>query len=201
MSERKGSATARGVMSGLRAAAGLALLGGALWPGAWAAARFLLTAAADLAVMSALTLGVVVAWNVASWGGEGRQARRERSVERSLAQVARQAARMRDQAREQHGRVIAAGADERGRELLMPCCSRARVTASEGSYRFAGPPPAVRFSRGTREVSEGARLTRGSGSVVKSECDFCGAPVDVALCHPGVPYPCRECREELGRRY
>lgn len=51
-------------------------------------------------------------------------------------------------------------------------------TLSVNGRRYAGPPPPG-YGRGSR--------------VSKSECDECGAPMDVAWCGPETPYLCQQC--------
>jgi len=58
--------------------------------------------------------------------------------------------------------------------------------ASSGSLSRAGHGLPGGLPAGSQAVSQ----------VVKSECDGCGVPLDVAWCTPGTPYLCRRCLEQ-----
>jgi hypothetical protein len=62
--------------------------------------------------------------------------------------------------------------------------ARAAGTLSVNGLRYLGPPP----------VETGPHKVLRAPLVTKSECDECGAPLDVARCNPGWHYLCPRCR-------
>jgi hypothetical protein len=183
MSGRKGGATFRAAAKGVRAYMALLVVQFFLRIVLGVTVPALEAVIALLISMTALTLGVVIAWNLYAWLSEDVSKRRTvREAERAPGLPARDED------------LIVIGIDERRKPVYVPVhgagaamAQRAIMcgTFSVDGYRYLGPPAVVRATRVTYEVREGVRMITGmrvteermlpSGEKHSSVCDACGS--------------------------
>jgi hypothetical protein len=151
-----------------------------------------------LLIMTVLATLVLLGWNILHPDREEQEERRELLEEaaalRSDYLVSRPERTMADVCSEMAAFRRAWAAD----------------TVSVNGLRYLGPPLVITPARGIQvppdvmfkpcqaehQSARGVDMATGEvlERVVKSECDGCGVPLDVAWCTPGVPYLCWSCR-------
>lgn len=130
---------------------------------------------------------VFLAWNAVS----GATAVYRDAVDRECRKVTAQPERPRGQ--EEASQASAA--------RVHPAYAAMRRAAMAGTLSVNGVRCDAAHLSGPGSLSgAGGRVPRAglgtSGRISKSECDGCGAPLDVAWCAPGVLYLCPGCREQ-----
>jgi len=205
MSERKGRAMSRGVAQGVRAYTGLLAVQLVVYAVSGVRIMLLVYVTQALIAMTALSLGVLAAWNLWSWLEDGRKAREARRAREMLEAYPRPA---------HPGVPLAAGTDEDGRTVYCrvhgaqgTAVRRAMEhgTLSLNGLRYAGPPPVVRRTEVAYEMRGGVRLIREMRvieermlppvrKIARSECEMCETPTEAVLRHPDEMHLCRRCK-------
>lgn len=122
---------------------------------------------------------VFLAWNAVSGAAAVRGDAVERQYQKDTAQL------------ERHMRA----------ERTGPAYAAMRRAAMAGTYSVNGVrQESAQLSGPGSLTSAGGRMPRAGlaapGRISKSECDGCGALLDVAWCAHSTPYLCRPCREQ-----
>jgi hypothetical protein len=205
MSERKGRAMSRGVAQGARAYVGLLAVQLVVYAVSGVTVVPLVYVTQALVAMTALSLGVLAAWNLWSWleeSGEKREARRATELLDACPSPARYDLPMiigTDESRKPvYYQVHGAGAAALRRAME-------NGTLSLNGLRYAGPPPVVHRTEVTYEMRDGVRLIKEMRvieermlppvrKIARSECDMCEMPTEAVLRHPDETHLCRRCK-------